>query len=472
MTNTKKIICSALIVIVSLILLIPFLYTLVLSFSEYNVMHGLFGSSFVGFKNISLFLSSPYFSKLLSNTFIITSLGTIIGAVYVFLSSLSIGSVKNNIAKAVLTATFALPAIVPVNLFINVLPSEILINPSFSLRLCVSFIEGLRFTGLITLLSFFSSGNLHKESLKCMLVFVGIRLILLFSPDLTIINGTYNPLTYEILDVIPTYTYRTGLMSGSFSQAAAAHIVKTILQLIPAIIATFIFIIITKNDTKNDMQENNRFTPALISVIIPIAIFSAVIITGGSLLPTIKNEMVITGYLNEFLIAFVSALLVAAFSLGLAALARNCTGFIGILALVLLSLTGNSTAGKYIFSRSLGLANTFLGVVFYNFSMICVLSIIMLVATYHRRSIKKDFAVFIGGFILMFAHFWGDFGTSVIMLKDRNYYPLSLILRELLMQQNPQNLNAGIVLSTLPYILIPVIIVLTGFIVISVFKKD
>lgn len=469
MTNTKKILCSVLIIIVSLILLIPFFYTLMLSFSDYNVIRGLFGSSFVGFKNISLFLSSPYFSKLLSNTFIISSMGTIIGAIYVFLSSLSIGSVKNKVAKAVLTATFALPSIIPVNLLLNIFPTEILMNPSFYLRLCVSFVDGLRVAGLITLISFFISGNIFKKSLKCVLVFVGIRLLLLFSPDLTIINGIYNPLTYEILDVIPTYTYRTGLMNGSFSQAAAAHIVKTILQILPAFLASFIFIIINKNDTENNLHANRGFTPLLISIIIPLSIFTAVIIKSSSLLPVLKNEMVITGFLNEFLIAFVSALLVAAFSLGLAALARNCAGFSGIIALVLLCITGNSITGKYVFSRSLGLANTFPGVVFYNFSMISLLSVIMLFATYNTTSLKKHLSVFIGGFILMFAHFWGDFGSSVIMLKDRNYYPLSLILREILMQQNPQ--NPGIFLSTLPYILIPVITVLTGFIIISIISS-
>jgi len=303
-----------------------------------------------------------------------------------------------------------------------------------------------------------------------MLIFVGIRLIFILSPDYTIVSSVYNPLTYEILDVLSTYIFRTGLANGGFSQAAAVHTIKTILQLVPAVLGCVILISATKNNTENNLQTNNGFKPALVSVIIPVAILLVVIITGGSLLPTVANEMVITGYINEILIAFASALLVAAISLGLAALARNSAGGLGIIAITLLCLTGNSIVGKYIFSRTLGLANTLIGVVFYNFSMISVLSLIMTLATYNERSIKKDLAAFIAGFILMFSRFWGDFSSPMIMLNDRSIFPLSLILRELTMQANPA--TAGIFLSTLPYIMIPVIVVFAGFVISAVINKD
>jgi len=58
----------------------------------------------------------------------------------------------------------------------------------------------------------------------------------------------------------------------------------------------------------------------------------------------------------------------------------------------------------------------------------------------------------------------------MIMLNDRSIFPLSLILRELTMQANPA--TAGIFLSTLPYIMIPVIVVFAGFVISAVINKD
>jgi putative aldouronate transport system permease protein len=42
----------------------------------------------------------------------------------------------------------------------------------------------------------------------------------------------YNPLTYSTADVISTYVYRVGIVSGSFSYAAAIGLFESVIGLI------------------------------------------------------------------------------------------------------------------------------------------------------------------------------------------------------------------------------------------------
>ena len=42
----------------------------------------------------------------------------------------------------------------------------------------------------------------------------------------------YKPITYEVADVISTYTYRKGLVEGSFSYAASVDIFNSIVNII------------------------------------------------------------------------------------------------------------------------------------------------------------------------------------------------------------------------------------------------
>jgi len=469
MNQTKKILCSIGIVFACVLFLIPFFCTLILSFSDYQVMRGLFGSNWVGFANIASFFGWEYFTRILSNTLVISILGTVIGAVYVFFAALSIGSMKNQILKGLIATVFAIPAIVPVNLFVHLLPTELLMQPSFLLRIAVSAIDGFRIAGLMVCVAYFIRKDVLKESMKCVLLFIALKLILILSSDQALINSIYHPLTYEILDVFSTYIYRNGLVNADFSMAAAVHIAKVAISVVPAVIACLILVAIQKEN--RTIRTERSFEAVSVTALIPIGILFAMVATGGSLLPIVKHPMVIAGYINEFLIAFVSALFVAVLAYGLAVLARN-SGRLGILVLVLLCLTGNSLIGKYILARIFGVMDTFVGVVFYQFSMISVLALLLYFATYRERSAKKDLSALLIGFILLFSGFWGDFSASMIMTRQRELFPLSLVLREMAMLADSESANGGMLFSTVPYIFIPVFVVCAGFLISSVIKKD
>lgn len=468
MNKTKKILCTIFVVVASIVLLIPFFNTVIMSMVDYVPRYGLFGSEFVGFKWISIFFSSQELGKLLSNTLIISIISLIIGAAYVFIASFSISNIKNKILKYITAAIFTIPAILPMVLFVKLVPESIRMTPSFLLVIYVALLEGIRFAGLFTLPALFFKDNGTKTALKCMLVFVAIRLLYLFTPDFGLINSIYNVETYEILDTLPTYAFRVSLTRAQYSFGAAQNVISVLLHILPAVIGCTILHSVNKSNKNNTVSLNNTRIPDIVSMlpgIIPIFFLIIMIITGGSALPTLAHPIVKLGWPNELIIALLSAILVASVAYGLTLLARN-SGLTGIISLAILCITSSTIIENYLTIRNLGLLDSVFGVAVYNLSLSYLIALIMTVTTYNS-GYKRDLPVMIIIFALLFCRFWGDTTSPMIILNRRELFPLSLIIREASM--GAQHLNGF--LTTLPYLLIPVMLVFGGFIVGSVLKK-
>lgn len=461
MNNTKKILCTIGVILFSMILLIPAAVTLYMSFADYHISSGLLGSSIVGFRNFSAVINSAYFLSLFKNTLFISLAGTVIGCIYVFISSIAVGSSKNSFLKAILTLLFMLPALIPVNILLTLFPGGS--SPEL-LRLCVSFADGLRIAAFTVMASFFIEDDAFRGGIKCLLLFVSVRLIYFFTTDLAVVLGVYSPNNYETLDVFSSYVYRNSLMNGDFSSTAALHVIKTVLQILPAMLGCVILAKIMKGQTSVSQKSCKG---AVVFGIIPFALLLCVVATGGSLLPVVFDKTVIFGYINEFLIALISALSVTLFAAVLAFLAKN-SGVAGIIAVALLCVTGNCIPSEYVIMRSLGLLRTIFGVVFKNFGMISLLALVFTFILSQCKSVPKSVAAFIAGFAAVFAGFWGNSVSPQIVLTDRAAYPLSLVLREISL--SPVTYD-NVLFSTVPYILIPIAVACLGLAVCAVISK-
>ncbi len=489
MKNKKTlaaILCGIGIALVTLVLLIPFIYTFLVSIKNYSAYKGLFGGEFVGLDQFFLFFESPYFPRLFRNSFVISLLGTILGAFYVYVSSVAISSGRNPFLKGFLTALFILPALVPVSLYMSLLPRIFYIEPSFLLTLFVSFIEGLKIAGLVVFVAFFIKGNAFLESLKCLLLFLAIRLIFCFTNNLEWLLTIYQPRTYESLDVFSTYVFRTFMANGDYSIAAVAQITKIALQFIPAALACVILIFINKPKKEGTSLSNVRFLPTAVAAIAPIALFIWVLIAAGSLLPRgIDVEIIATGYLFEFLYAFLSALLVTIVSY-LLALTTRYSKIVGCIALTFLALTSNTLIGPYLMIRDFSLLNTVLAPVLMNMNMVPVLALLLSFILYREHSIKSNITAVIMGFSMMFATFWGSYLAPYITLHNRGILPFSDTLRRIFINLDVSLLEIShfsgahdfditpIPLSTVPHILIPAIVIGFGLLlsaIIYIIKK-
>lgn len=466
MNKMKKVLCTLGVILLTAVFLIPFFTTLLVSFTDYRVTSGLLGSPIVGFKNFAQIIGSAYFPKIAANTLFISLIGTAAGCVYVFLSSLSVGSSKNPFLKAFLTLIFMLPALIPVNILTTLFSTD---ASSAFLRIAVSLADGLRVASFAVMASFFIENNVLKGSVKCLLLFISFRLIYFFTTDMAVVLGVYSPANYDTLDVFSTYTYRISLMNGDFSSSAAVHVLKAVLQIVPAAVGCVILAKITGKGQKYEPISRKSFMAASVFAIIPIVLFICVIITGGSLLPSVFNKTVIAGGINEFLIVFASAAIVTVFAAALALLAKN-SRVAGIVALALLCVTGNCIPGEYIIARALGIYGTVFAVIFKNLYMISFLAIIFTFIISKTDSLARCIAAFAMGFAAMFAGFWGNYVSSSMMLTNRATYPLSLILKELTASGAVDASPARLTFSTVPYILIPIAVAAIGLAVCAIVK--
>lgn len=107
---------------------IPFISNVIMSFQDYSVNKGIFGSKFIGFQNYVTFFSADNFFKLLGNTLLLNLLVLVIGFPAAILLAIMIYESKSKVVKGFAQTTTFLPffvsAVVVCNLVIEFLKSD------------------------------------------------------------------------------------------------------------------------------------------------------------------------------------------------------------------------------------------------------------------------------------------------------------------------------------------------------------
>jgi putative aldouronate transport system permease protein len=466
---------STIIAIPSLILffffsIIPFLKSLIIAFKNYSPVYGIVNSPWVGLKNFQSFFMSIHSIRIIRNTLFISILSIVLGGIYVFLLTYGIASVKNKWVKSFVTSLVILPALIPVSILLGaIIKTGLLVESSYYRFFaigyevfCISPIAIL--AGMFLCINKFNIKRIKFITLGYMI----IRFMLLFSTDLNYILSSYNPLTYEVADVLGTYTFRTGIMNGDFSAASANYIIKTLFQLIPVIIG-IITIIFMSGRIEEQTRESHEFTKVtnlgasfLAITIVPAIIFILVLTTTIPGVNAFNNQVMRDSLTNSFIISILSSTLFIILSVLLAyALSLNNRIILIITSIVL--LFGGNTIGQYIHMRSLGLFNTNISIIIINglyASMGAFFIYFAIVANKKydfKEFFKESLPVLIALFGVGFAKFYGNIKEPLVYMTDRRFFPISLILREvLLMGGNPE--SEGILISTLGLFLIPAIL--------------
>jgi len=447
----KKILCSVGIGLVALFMLLVFLQTVLMSMTNYSPLKGLLGSGWVGFDNYRKVFTMQYFTRLLSNSVVISLIGIVVGAVYVFLASLSITNIKNAFGKAVVLAIYILPTVFSATLYANLVPSLLRLDPTL-MRVLVAVSDGLRLSGFVIVAAFFVKGNSIAESAKCMLLFIAVRLIMFFTFENGLILTSYSPATYETLDVLGTFSFRTGVKSAGFSIASAVHIIKTLFQIIPAVLGCTVIALISRPKEKKSADgspiplKNKTYSGALVALgamVVPIVLFAAVLISGPGIVPQTGRSFYYLKYcINGLYIAFVSALIVSAVSFGIAKLASN-SGILGIICVTLGVMLGNDLVTTYIFCRDVRNLDTYKAVFILNTYMIPLIALLMTYIFKNGKDLLRDLGVFAVFFALLVGWFWGEAYMPSIALMNEDLIPISVLMRKLFISNSPEYVSGN-----------------------------
>lgn len=259
------------------------MYGLQIAFKDYSIGRGIWGSPWVGLKHFKMFFSNAGSLRVLRNTLIISIYRLLLGFPAPIILALIINEVGNKTFKRFAQTVSYLPHfiswVIAAGIIINVLsPSTGIIN--YFLKAMetepIYFMTDTRWFRTILVLAgiwkevgwgsvvyLAAISNINTEqyesaivdgatriqrmlyiTLPSMLPLISIMLILsmggIMNAGFDQIFNMYNPMVYEVADIIDTYVYRIGLVGMDYSFSAAVGFFKSAVGLTLMIVVQFI----------------------------------------------------------------------------------------------------------------------------------------------------------------------------------------------------------------------------------------
>ena len=260
----------------SVMLFFVFLYIpmigLIIAFRKYDVVSGLFGAEWVGFKYFKQFFEDPYFFRTLRNTLLLNLNMLIFAFPAPIVLALLINEIRNKRFKSVFQSVSYLPhfvaTVIIVGLMMETMSSKGMVNQVLevlglekqlffndagwfrALYVGSSIWEG---TGWSSIIYISALGSINSElyecasiegasrmqkirhiTIPCIMPTIVIMFILQLGSMMSVgfekIFLMYNQGTYETADVIATYVYRRGILGMEYSYTTAVGLFNSVVN--------------------------------------------------------------------------------------------------------------------------------------------------------------------------------------------------------------------------------------------------
>jgi|GEM_PF-5000864 len=215
-----------------------FCNTAVLAVVDYSPRLGVLRSPFVGIENISEVLSAPYFGRIVGNSAMLGLFSMLLTCILAFVLILCISRMKKLFVKVMAIAVIALPFFLPIAVYTDTIMKLFPLGARFepqTARIIVLLIDTFRFIWVPVALGVIVCEHLKNNNTKTVFWLTGcialFKLATLFMFDIEIVLLTYQPTTFETLNIFGTLSYRVGLQAGDASMAGAVDMVNFMTQL-------------------------------------------------------------------------------------------------------------------------------------------------------------------------------------------------------------------------------------------------
>jgi len=256
------------------------LYGISIAFMDYNVIQGFGASKWAGLAHFHELFESEMFRHAFRNTLIISLYKMISGFICPILLALSLNEIRTRWFKKTLQTAVYLPRFVswvvyggiitlllsPETGLINKViewfggnPVYLLVEPSY-FRTILVVTDAMKEMGWAAIIYLAAIAGLNPEVYEAAVVDGATRFKRIIHVTLPGISGTiivifilrvgylmsagldqvlnlYNPMVFEVGDILDTYIYRVGIEQFSLSLAAAADVIKGIIGLAMVLIA-------------------------------------------------------------------------------------------------------------------------------------------------------------------------------------------------------------------------------------------
>ena len=258
------------------------MYGLVIAFKNYRPTRGIWDSKWVGLMWFETFFKDPYFWRLLRNTFTISGLTILFGFPAPILLALLLNEVHNNKFKRTVQTITYMPyfislvvtcSLIKIYTLVNGLfpaimsffggqRQNLLANPDFFYPIYIisDIWQGIGWNSIIYLAALSGIDQEQYEAAKIdganrlqqvlhitlpgLMPTITILFILRMGNILNVgyekILLMYNPSTYEVADVLSTYTYRMGLENQQYSLSTAVGLFNTLVNVCFLLVTNYI----------------------------------------------------------------------------------------------------------------------------------------------------------------------------------------------------------------------------------------
>lgn len=256
------------------------MYGNIIAFKKYSPVKGITGSEWAGLRYFIQFFNSPYFTRVLRNTLLISVYSILWGFPIPILFALMTNDLKHGVYKRVVQAVSYVPyfisTVIICGMLVNFLspssgiinsiikafggtPINFLMEPKWfrTIFIASGVWQGFGWSAIVYLAALtgvsqelYEAARVDGASKIQQVLHVSIPSILptivvtfimqigtLMSVGYEKVILLYNPVTLEVGDVISSYTYRTGLVEGNYSFASAVGLFNSVINLILVIFA-------------------------------------------------------------------------------------------------------------------------------------------------------------------------------------------------------------------------------------------
>jgi len=259
------------------------LYGISIAFMDYNVIQGFSGSEWAGLKYFRMLFESEMFRNAFKNTLLISLYKMISGFLCPIVLALALNEIRAVWFKKTLQTAVYLPRFVSwvvyggiitlllspetgvVNKIVELFggtPAYLLVEPAY-FRTILVVTDAMKEMGWAAIIYMAAIAGLNPEVYEAAVMDGATRLQRILHVTLPGITGTivvifilrvgyimsagldqvinlYNPMVFEVGDILDTYIYRVGIEQFSLSLAAAADVIKGVIGLALVLIANHI----------------------------------------------------------------------------------------------------------------------------------------------------------------------------------------------------------------------------------------
>lgn len=259
------------------------LYGISIAFMDYNVIQGFSGSEWAGLKYFRMLFESEMFRNAFKNTLLISLYKMISGFLCPIVLALALNEIRAVWFKKTLQTAVYLPRFVSwvvyggiitlllspetgvVNKIVELFggtPAYLLVEPAY-FRTILVVTDAMKEMGWAAIIYMAAIAGLNPEVYEAavmdgatllqrilhvtlpgitgtiVVIFI-LRVGYIMSAGLDQVINLYNPMVFEVGDILDTYIYRVGIEQFSLSLAAAADVIKGVIGLALVLIANHI----------------------------------------------------------------------------------------------------------------------------------------------------------------------------------------------------------------------------------------